>query len=348
MYNNPVWFSDPFGDCPGCGDAKDFDPNTTYPDDQDPLVAWKVLYKADGEAVWSKTFTVIKTATRITREQRLEMERLARLAEAERVAAYWAGVEARRAENLSRTRGDYHRTVADWTNRQIEGMQSRDVDNATLFTRGRWLVEDLGLALVSLSGSSDELSGVLANSTDLDKIPLVSTAVAAAHIHQEGWSWGNALNLGLSLTDWIPGGGYADNAAVGIFFWMRRSDDALESGGKQLLKEGAEEAGEKTLTKSRRAAFREAKEKGGIPKSQQPIEVANVPLRDQEGYVLSRVYSFKRVSDGANVEILEHSLGHTKGNLGPHFNTIVREKNTLAKQQLNKAQDHHTFFSVNK
>ncbi len=65
-------------------------------------------------------------------------------------------------------------------------MQSRDVDNATLFTRGRWLVEDFTLALVSLSGSSDELSGVLANSTDLDKIPLVSTAVAAAHIHQEG------------------------------------------------------------------------------------------------------------------------------------------------------------------
>jgi hypothetical protein len=94
---------------------------------------------------------------------------------------------------------------------------------------------------------------------------------------------------------------------------------------------------------SRRAAFRQAKEKGGIPRSQQPDKIYTERLTDQPGNVQSRVYEYKR-SDGFIVTIREHSLGHTKGNHSSHFNTEVRPPDRGPRQPLQGGADSHTYF----
>lgn len=95
-------------------------------------------------------------------------------------------------------------------------------------------------------------------------------------------------------------------------------------------------------TLSRSAAFREAKEKAGIPRSQQPSSVSKERLRDQDGNVEGRVYDFRR-GDGSSVTIKEHSLGHEKGSHGPHFNSEVRGADGT-KLPLKGDADPHTYI----
>ena len=98
-----------------------------------------------------------------------------------------------------------------------------------------------------------------------------------------------------------------------------------------------------TTTLSRSAAFRLSKELGGIPRSAQPIRTYTERLRDQVGNVLSRVYEYFR-EDGSTVTIREHSLGHTEGDLGPHFNVEVRPPGGGPRQPLAGGADDHVFF----
>ena len=95
-------------------------------------------------------------------------------------------------------------------------------------------------------------------------------------------------------------------------------------------------------TITRRTAFRQAKKVGGVPLSQQPSRSYKEVLTDQPGRVMSRVYEF-RLTDGQIVTIREHSLGHVKGNEGPHFNTEVT-KTTGTKGSLKEGENSHTYF----
>ncbi len=240
MYNNPVWFADPFGAQP------DTDPSTldlgTFEIDGGE---WWVVQRdvSNGRHVWTFIRTVVFSSSWLTD---IIQQTSARADEERRVAASIAREEARRArieaikaENKSKAIQGFHGAIDNWYAGQIERMQARDVEGSTFFDRLGWIGEDLVLAGISLTGSTDELSTVLVNSTDLDEIPFISTAVAIAHIHQEGWSWSNALDLGLALTDWVPGGGLADNV---IFASFKYGDEALEGSevvGKYVFKESA-------------------------------------------------------------------------------------------------------------
>ena len=113
--------------------------------------------------------------------------------------------------------------------------------------------------------------------------------------------------------------------------------------GKVERDAAGEAANEAESTLSRSAAFREAKEKAGIPRSQQPSSVGKEKLRDQEGNVEGRVYEFRR-GDGSSVTIKEHSLGHEKGNHGPHFNSQARGAEGT-KLPLKGGADSHTYFN---
>ncbi|MGY2211198.1 RHS repeat-associated core domain-containing protein, partial [Pseudomonas pergaminensis] len=92
---------------------------------------------------------------------------------------------------------------------------------------------------------------------------------------------------------------------------------------------------------SRNAAFRRAKEIGGIPKSTQPIMIYREAIRDQDRHVTGRVYVFS-LKKHHTTKILEHSLGHTEGNHGPHFNT--RNTAHKIKVPLKIGDDSHTYF----
>ncbi|MBK6837348.1 MAG: hypothetical protein IPG90_02940 [Bacteroidetes bacterium] len=81
-------------------------------------------------------------------------------------------------------------------------------------------------------------------------------------------------------------------------------------------------------SRSRREAFRNAKTDAKIGRNQHPHKVEHVPLEDGYGDfvrdangkpIQTREYHFTN-SSGENVVIQEHSLGHTKGDVGPHFN----------------------------
>lgn len=134
------------------------------------------------------------------------------------------------------------------------------------------------------------------------------------------------------------------HAVGGLEEYSEEVDGALKVAiGALLLVEHSRKKG--ATNKTRKTAFSEAREKGGIPKSQQPDRVRHERLEDQPGNVQSRVYEYTRREDGASVTIKEHSLGHTKGNVDPHFNTIVRPRGGGAKQPLKNNADHHTFFN---
>jgi RHS repeat-associated protein len=92
---------------------------------------------------------------------------------------------------------------------------------------------------------------------------------------------------------------------------------------------------------SRRGAFNRAKIIGGIPKTQHPKRVYREPLKDQDRHIQGRVYEFEL--QDRNVEIREHSLGHVKGNHGPHFNTEVNNSERI-KVPLAIGDDSHTYF----
>jgi RHS repeat-associated protein len=96
-------------------------------------------------------------------------------------------------------------------------------------------------------------------------------------------------------------------------------------------------------TRSRSEAFRLSKERGGIPRSAQPTRTWTERLRDQPGNVQSRVYEYVR-EDGSTVTIREHSLGHTEGDLGSHFNVEVRPPGGGPRQPLVGGADDHVFF----
>ncbi|SFV10226.1 RHS repeat-associated core domain-containing protein, partial [Pseudomonas sp. OV546] len=91
---------------------------------------------------------------------------------------------------------------------------------------------------------------------------------------------------------------------------------------------------------SRNGAFRRAKEIGGVPKHLHPGHVYRDPLTDQDRYTESRIYEFNL--NGRIIEIREHSLGHKKGNHGPHFNTKITIKRQKA--PLTIGDDSHTYF----
>ncbi|SEF08837.1 RHS repeat-associated core domain-containing protein [Pseudomonas palleroniana] len=94
-------------------------------------------------------------------------------------------------------------------------------------------------------------------------------------------------------------------------------------------------------TLSRNRAFRRAKEIGGIPQTTQPKEIYRERIRDQDRHIMGRVYVFSLRKDHIT-KIYEHSLGHSEGNHGPHFNT----KNTIKdiKVPLKIGDDSHTYF----
>ncbi|MBA1296335.1 type IV secretion protein Rhs, partial [Pseudomonas lurida] len=92
---------------------------------------------------------------------------------------------------------------------------------------------------------------------------------------------------------------------------------------------------------SRNGAFRRAKEIGGIPRNTQPIDTYRELIRDQDRHIMGRVYVFS-LKKNHLTRIHEHSLGHTEGNHGPHFNT----KNTVhdIKVPLKIGENSHTYF----
>lgn len=88
--------------------------------------------------------------------------------------------------------------------------------------------------------------------------------------------------------------------------------------------------------------FRLAKEPGGIPRSAQAFQTFTERLTDQPGNIMSRVFEFRQ--GNSVMTIPEHSLGHLKGNLGPHFNLEIRPLGGGARQPLPGGGDGHFFF----
>ncbi|MBD8720514.1 RHS repeat-associated core domain-containing protein, partial [Pseudomonas fluorescens] len=95
---------------------------------------------------------------------------------------------------------------------------------------------------------------------------------------------------------------------------------------------------------SRNGAFKRAKAIGGVPQTQHPTLVRKVKITDQYQHTEGRVYIFELQE--RQIEIREHSLGHKKGNLGPHFNTeaSIDGKSTPLKNHV----DNHSYFKGNK
>ncbi|MCF5724381.1 RHS repeat-associated core domain-containing protein, partial [Pseudomonas syringae] len=117
-----------------------------------------------------------------------------------------------------------------------------------------------------------------------------------------------------------------------------RAEDPEESA---KVNEGDVEPPKGSDTKlSRNGAFRRAKAIGGIPTTQHPNAISREAITDQGRYTPGRVYTFKLKHK--IIEIREHSLGHEKGNHGPHFNTEVTI-NRL-KVPLAIGDDTHTYY----
>lgn len=115
----------------------------------------------------------------------------------------------------------------------------------------------------------------------------------------------------------------------------KRVSKVLENAGGALVK-GA------NSKLSRNGAFRGAKEKAGVPRTQHPDRVYKERIRDQDEYVEGSVYEFRQPG-GRTVTIKEHSLGHQKDNHGPHFNTEARGVDGN-KVPLRGNADSHTYF----
>ncbi|WP_407058073.1 RHS repeat-associated core domain-containing protein [Pseudomonas marginalis] len=91
---------------------------------------------------------------------------------------------------------------------------------------------------------------------------------------------------------------------------------------------------------SRRGAFKRAKAIGGVPKNQHPIQIRRDKIKDQDQHTMGRVYIFELKE--LQIEIQEHSLGHKKGNLGPHFNTKATIDGNAV--PLKNHTDNHSYF----
>jgi len=104
----------------------------------------------------------------------------------------------------------------------------------------------------------------------------------------------------------------------------------------------------------RRGAFRQAKRDAGVSNSQQPTRVARVGLTERNGRavldengkpVMTREYTYTR-SDGSEIVIREHSVGHSfneggVGDQGPHFN--VRPSDNTRTGHVPGTQEHYPF-----
>ncbi len=133
-------------------------------------------------------------------------------------------------------------------------------------------------------------------------------------------------DLGSAFALFSAGNQAAGTLAIFVPGALRgESGNAPESGPKTGMGPGAASRSDLALNTfgSRGAAFREAKTRGGVPRSQQPSRVYHERTLDQPGNVQGRVYEFRQ-ADGSVVTIREHSLGHVKGDLGSHFNVEAR------------------------
>ncbi|WP_379555473.1 RHS repeat-associated core domain-containing protein, partial [Pseudomonas sp. MD332_8] len=90
----------------------------------------------------------------------------------------------------------------------------------------------------------------------------------------------------------------------------------------------------------RNGAFKRAKLIGNVPRQQHPTKTYKVKIKDQDQYTEGRVYVFEL--NERKIEIHEHSLGHKKGNLGPHFNTEISIKDK--KIPLKNNTNNHSYF----
>lgn len=96
-------------------------------------------------------------------------------------------------------------------------------------------------------------------------------------------------------------------------------------------------------TNSRSGAFREAKAKAFVPATQHPDNVRYEKLTDQTGaHVEARVYEFN-LEGGIKATISEHSLGHSKGQQGPHFNSEL-SSSTGETLPLSNGADSHSYI----
>ena len=141
-------------------------------------------------------------------------------------------------------------------------------------------------------------------------------------------------------TGWVDPLGLSTNCPGKTKNGTKRKPDDTSSSKVEANEVELPKGHDSTLT--RKAAFRQAKKVGGVPLSQQPSTSYKEVLTDQKGRVMSRVYEF-HLKDGRTVTIREHSLGHVKGNEGPHFNTEVTGT-TGTKAALKEGDNSHTYF----
>ncbi|MFL0092921.1 HNH/endonuclease VII fold putative polymorphic toxin [Tenacibaculum maritimum] len=107
---------------------------------------------------------------------------------------------------------------------------------------------------------------------------------------------------------------------------------------------------------SKRAAFRQAKRDAGIPMNQQPFKRSRVDLTEKKNGIAHKIYDDKgmpikvrqnhfRQSDGKEIIIQEHSIGHTNANPNhgkePHFN--VRPSTNPETGSVDYTHGHYNF-----
>ena len=152
----------------------------------------------------------------------------------------------------------------------------------------------------------------------------------------------NAYQYGPNPTGWVdplglstcPGGN-----------GCKPTHNADEPGKHAKVREGDAELPKGANSElSRNGAFKKAKAIGGVPQTQHPTRIRRVKITDQDQYTEGRVYIFELQE--RQIEILEHSLGHKKGNLGPHFNTTANIKGKPV--PLKTQTDNHSYFKGKK
>jgi RHS repeat-associated protein len=180
--------------------------------------------------------------------------------------------------------------------------------------------DDDGILNVVIRPSPTRLPGIV-----------VTTPTAAAVGAPSAWSYlSTGLHWGFTAGSFLPSvlGSAFSFLDAGLYSlegnWTSAGTALAAAGFGMYSNAGAAKialtASREALSRS--AAFRLSKELAGIPRSAQPVKTGTERLHDQVGNVRSRVYEYVR-GDGSTVTIREHSLGHGKGNIGPHFNVEV-------------------------
>ncbi len=141
------------------------------------------------------------------------------------------------------------------------------------------------------------------------------------------------MNLGLSLTDWIPGGGYADNAAVGIFFWMRRSDDALDGAGAFVR-------GSKGFSDQKERAVAEYLEQLGRKVDKNPLEGVQGAGRQGDAFVDGVKHEFKSLDKGGTSTTIRNTTNKSIKGKGQARNIVFDARNSgLTKKEAIRGLD---------